>query len=53
MGKGKVPGDGQKFITKEDQDAAYSDKQKANNEIVRREGLDGLKTIADQNSEGS
>jgi hypothetical protein len=45
----KTPGDGKPFLTKAEQDAAYSDKQKADNEVVRREGLDGLKTIADRN----
>ena len=45
----KTPGDGQKFVTKADQDAAYSDKQKADNATVREHGLDGLGIIAERN----
>jgi hypothetical protein len=49
----KTPGDGKPFITREEQDAAYSDKQKADNATVKEHGLDGLGKIAEQNEEAA
>lgn len=47
----KTPGDGKPFITKAEQDAAYDDRQKADNATVREHGLDGLRIIAERNQE--
>lgn len=46
----KKPGDGQPFITKQEQEDAKSDQQKADDKIVKEHGLDGLKIIADRNT---
>jgi hypothetical protein len=49
---GKTPGDGQPFVTKEQQDAAKSDRQLADDAEVKEHGLGGLGRIADRNTGG-
>lgn len=48
-GKGKTPGDGQPFTTREEQEAALSERQIRDGNTAREHGLDGLGIIAERN----
>ena len=52
MGKGKTPGDGQKFTTRKEQDAAKSKEQLRDDKDVKEHGMDGLGKIADRKDPG-
>lgn len=51
-GKGKTPGDGQKFTTRKEQDAAKSKEQLRDDKDVKEHGMDGLGKIADRKDPG-